>query len=80
MLYTHETLLKEGTGAFGNKYNLAHVPECNEIAGSGMRHIKECYRVIYMFDGNRHSKAFKTLSEAETYFNAWTKPIVEVKA
>lgn len=80
MLYKHETLIKEASGAFGKRYLLAHVPECDEIAGSGTRHIIECWRVVYMFDGNRHSKAFKTLDEAQSYFERWTTPIIEEKA
>jgi hypothetical protein len=79
MLYKHETLVREATGAFGKLYALVHVPECDEIAGSGARHVMECYRVVYMFDGNRHSKEFKTQEEAENEINTWTKLIV-VKA
>lgn len=80
MLYKHETLLKEAYGAFGKKYCLAYVPECDEIAGSGTRHIKECWRVIYKFDGNRHSKAFATLEQAQAEFEQWTMPIVAMEA
>lgn len=80
MLYTHETLIKEATGAFGKLYALVHVPECDEVAGSGTRHIKECWRVVYMFDGNRHSKAFATLEAAQAEIDTWTMPIVGVPA
>ncbi len=80
LLYNHETLIQRGYGAFGKEYILAHVPECDEVAGSGARHIQECYRVIHQFDGNRHSRAFKTLDQAQECFNCWTKFVEEMKA
>lgn len=80
MLYNHEKLIKTGFAAFGKEYALVYVPEGYEAAGAGMRHVNECFRVVYMFDGNRHSKAFKTQSEAQIEFDKWTKPIAEVKA
>ena len=76
IIYKHETVLKEAQGAFGKRYNLVHAPECDEVAGSGTRHIKECWRVVYMFDGNRHSKAFATLEAAQNELDTWTMPIV----
>ena len=79
MLYNHETLIKEATGAFGKRFALVHVPECDEVAGSGTRHIKDCWRVVHMFDGNRHSKAFATLEQAQNELDAWTKPIIAVE-
>lgn len=78
-IYNHETILKTAFGAFSKPYVLVHVPKCKEIAGAGVRDIPECYRVIHMFDGNRHSKAFKTLEQAQAEFDTWTKPICEVK-
>jgi hypothetical protein len=77
MLYPNETLIKQAQGAFGKPYYLAHVTTGTEIAGSGTREVKECYRVIYKFDGNRHSKAFNTQEEALAEFNRWTQPIIE---
>lgn len=44
MLYPHETIIKEAFGAWGKPYFLVHVPECDEVAGSGTRHVKECWR------------------------------------
>lgn len=80
MLYKNETLIAEAQGAFGKPYYLAHVAEGEEIAGSGTRHVKECWRVIHKFDGNRHSKAFAKLEEAQAELDRWTKPIVEQRA
>lgn len=78
LIYKHETIIKKASGAFGKKYALVHVPECDEVAGSGTRHIKECWRVVYMFDGNRHSKAFSTLEQAEKEIDQWTVPIIGI--
>lgn len=80
MLYTHETIIKEAFGAWGKPYFLVHVPECNEVAGSGTRHTTECFRVVHMFDGKRHSRAFKTLSEAQAELDRWTQPITEQRS
>lgn len=80
MLYAHETLLAEGAGAFNRRILLAHVPDCEEIAGSGTRQIKECYRVISMVCGVRHSQAYRTLDEAKAVFERFTTPIVEIPA
>ena len=77
IIYKHETVIEQSAGAFGKPYALVHVPECEEIAGSGTRHVKECYRVVHTFDKNRHSKAFKTFAEARAEFHQWTQPIVE---
>lgn len=79
IIYSHETVIQKRQGVFGKQYAIVHVPECEEVAGSGTRHIKECYRVVYMFDGNRHSKAFKTLKEAQKEIDAYTNPITENK-
>lgn len=79
MLYNHEILLDKGVMAFGKEFFLAYVPECEELAGSGTRKVKECFRVIWKFDGNRHSKAFLNFQEARAYFDAYTKPILEEK-
>jgi hypothetical protein len=78
--YKNETIIKTAFSAFGKPYILAHVAAGEEIAGSGTRYVNECYRVIHMFDGNRHSKAFKTLAEAVAEFEQWTKPIIEQTA
>jgi hypothetical protein len=80
MLYKNETLIKEAQGAFGKPYLLAHVAAGEEIAGSGTRYVNECFRVIHKFDGNRHSKAFKTLEEAQNEFDRWTAPIIAITA
>ncbi len=80
IIYQHEKVICRATGAFGKPYALVYVPECDEIAGSGTRHVNECYRVVHTFDGNRHSNAFKTLAEAQAAFDKWTKPIVEQTA
>lgn len=79
-IYKNETILETSCSAFGKPYILAHVAAGEEIAGSGTRQVKECFRVIHMFDGNRHSKAFKTLVEAKSYFDRWTNPITEQTA
>lgn len=80
MLYKNETLISHGYGAWGKQYWLAHVAAGEEIAGSGTRHVEECYRVIWVFDGNRHSRAYKSLADAQAYFNSYTQPIVEQRA
>lgn len=77
VIYKHETIIEQASGAFGKPYALVHVPDCEEIAGSGTRHVEECFRVVHTFDGDRHSKAFKTLPEARAEFERWTKPIIE---
>lgn len=76
MIYSHEKLIEKGQGAFGKEYNLVHVPDCEEVAGAGIRQIKECYRVVYTIGGTRHSKAYKTLDEAQKTFDSITKPIL----
>jgi hypothetical protein len=80
MKYKHETVIKEGSGAFSRPYLLVHVPECDEIAGSGIRHVKECYRLVYTIGGVRNSRAYKTLEEAQTEFERVTTPIVAIEA
>ena len=80
MKQNHEILIDAGYDAFDRCYVLAHVPECNEIAGSGMRHIKECWRLIFSVGGVRHSRAYKTLDEARQEFERVTIPIVAVEA
>lgn len=76
-IYAHEKIIAKASGAFGRPYVLVYVPECEEVAGSGKRYIKECYRVVHRFDGNRHSVAFKTLAEAQAEFDRLTMPIIE---
>jgi hypothetical protein len=78
-IYKHESIITKETGAFGKPYILVFVPECEEVAGSGTRKIKECYRVVSTISGNRHSKAYKTLAEAQAELDRWTKPIIEQK-
>lgn len=75
MLYKHETEIKRGTAAFGKEWILCSVPDCIELAGAGIREQKACYRIVYQFEGVRHSKAFKALEEAKEYFNKYTKEI-----
>lgn len=79
MKYAHENLIEKGFGAFSRPYLLVHVPECDEIAGSGMRHVNECYRLVYQIQGVRHSRAYKTLDEAKTEFLRVTTPIYAVE-
>jgi hypothetical protein len=80
MKYKHETVIKEGFGAFSRPYLLVHVPESEEIAGSGTRPIKECYRLVYTIGGVRNSRAYKTLAEARVEFERVTVPIVAIDA
>ena len=80
MLYKHETLIAQGVGAFNRPYLLAHVPDYEEIAGAGTRHVKECYRLVYTIGGVRNSRAYKTLEEARQEFERVTIPIVAIEA
>ena len=79
MLYKHETLIAQGAGAFNRPYLLAHVPDYEEIAGAGTRHVKECYRLVYTIGGVRNSRAYKTLEEARQEFERVTIPIVAIE-
>jgi len=79
MKYNHETILQQGFGAFNRPYLLVHVAECEEIAGSGTRHIKECYRLVYTVGGVRNSRAYKTLDEATIEFERVTTPIIAIE-
>ena len=79
-MLSHETVLKNGYGAFSRPFELRHVSEGYEIAGSAMRHVNECWRVVsYDRDGTRRSKAFKTEAEATADFDCWTEAITELK-
>jgi len=80
MKYSHETIIKKAFGAFNRPYLLVHVPECEEIAGSGMRHIQECYRLVYTVGGARNSRAYKTFDEAQSEFERVTTPIIAIEA
>jgi hypothetical protein len=75
MLYNHETEITRGYGVFNRLMILAHVPDCEEVAGSGMRHIKECWRIVQSVQGVRHSQAFTTESQARDYLAQYTTPI-----
>lgn len=79
-IYPHETILREARGGFGKPYALVEVAEGEEVAGAGMRHVSHCWRVVSLFDGKRHSHAFKTLEEAQRYFEQWTNVITEERA
>lgn len=81
MVHSKKTILREGKGAFGKEYMLAHISAGTECAGSGTRETKECWAACYvMRDGTQGSTRYKTLVEAESEFLRWTTPIIEVTA
>lgn len=77
----NETILEQANGAFSRPYYLLAVSEAIVVAGSGMRKDNECYRVASKDrDGTRHSRAYKSYTEAKTEFDRVTMPIVAVDA
>ena len=81
MLHNNETLISEARGAWQRPYYLIHVSAGVVPAGSGTRFQNECFKVISLDrDGTRHGRAYKTLAEAQSDFNAYTNPIVAVGA
>ena len=73
-----ETIIKKAVGGFSRPYELRHVSEGYEIAGSAMRYVSEGYRVVsFDSNGTRHSKKFDCFEKAWDDFDRWTTPITE---
>jgi len=78
--FQKKTVLKTAYGAFNREIKLVHLTAGLRLAGSGTIEKGENWAVLYLIGGNQHGQEFKTLAEAQAYFDAYTMPITAVTA
>ncbi len=74
------TVLKQSKPHFNRVQKLVHKTEGFEPAGSCARFTKEAYGVLCDFQGATYGQWFKSLPEAEAYFEKHTKEYVNQPA
>ena len=69
-MFAKRTMIEAGRNKFNVVLELTHRTAGEQLAGSRTIMVDEAFGVLWTFDGCQHGQWFRTLPEAQIFFNA----------